>query len=631
MRNIRPRILVLSALFMAWACAATIVPVVTPALADPDNPASYRAEFERIKQEMKELWLEMHNFQPLPRYCLPPIEPLKAPHNTLMQVFDARTRALVARYLATKQSLSAFLAGNYRLETEFMIDGLSPRDRRYWQNSPFEQEKDRLQRKFNEKDAELKAKRERRCGGQAPKTEAIIGGNPPVESTEPGIALPAVQVRDAAIPALPPRLCSQAEKQALLEQFWAANNPLYMNYQDAREYEAAIGDAMREKRGNNAALAALRPGASAQTKRHAKVYDDFQRAYDAAKAMQIENCGGETKKEIGALPGSAGASVAVAGAVGELTIPKKPYLSLEVGGNQYLGVVDHERTATVAALLIGLTYDLDFLPELKFGDVRRHVWRATAELSDYDFDVHARGGSIATTTEGVGIPGTGDLSSMFPSGVFFANPAFNDVTDIAYRHTSDFQGLSLGLEQKSFYDCGAITLGAGLSYTRLETSDILSGRVDGFLTDFRYLTDIETRNFGLFVHGGAEVPLDDFWDSALRYAGEFSGFRVAANAKAGVNFLDAEGIDRLDLTGFVNDAQRVAIGKDDTTFSYQLGVSLNYTPPGAKALNIALGFEYGESDTHPVANRSGELNDVTRIEFETQEELVGTLRTRFTF
>ncbi|MCE9523796.1 MAG: hypothetical protein K8S25_15365, partial [Alphaproteobacteria bacterium] len=134
-----------------------------------------------------------------------------------------------------------------------------------------------MHKSVNAKAAALAAKPERNCAPKAPpkKEIEVIGSNPPVESG-PGIQLPAVEVRDAQIPPLPARLCSEAEKLALLQKFWDANHPLYMNYQDAREYESAIGAAMRENRGNQAALAALRPAASAETKRHAKVVDDFQ-------------------------------------------------------------------------------------------------------------------------------------------------------------------------------------------------------------------------------------------------------------------------------------------------------------------------------------------------------------------
>ena len=306
---------------------------------------------------------------------------------------------------------------------------------------------------------------------------------------------------------------------------------------------------------------------------------------------------------------------------GDLTIPRKPYLSLEFGGNQYLGVVDHERVALVATMLLSLTheFDCDRLPNISFGIPRHMRWMSSAELFGYDYSVYSSNGSINTTNEGVGIPGTGDPWANFPAGVFLADPDFNDVTDINYSHKSELDGLSLGFGQKSYYTGWTSTLGLGLSYTRLETSDTLTGSVDGFLTDFGYNTDIETRNFGLFVQGGAEIAIDDYWDTALRYAGEFSGFRIAVDAKAGVNVLDAQGADSLYLSGFITDTQRVSVSKDDTTFGYQLGAALKYTPPGARALELSFGTQYGESDIHPVVNRSGQTDEKSQIEFETQE------------
>jgi opacity protein-like surface antigen len=254
-----------------------------------------------------------------------------------------------------------------------------------------------------------------------------------------------------------------------------------------------------------------------------------------------------------------------------------------------------------------------------------------AELFGYDYSIFAESPDVTTTTEGMGIPGTGDPFSTYPAGVFFANPAFNDVTNIRYAHDSNFRGGAISFGQKSYYDSHNCYVGVGVGYNRLRTTDILTGTVDGFDTDFRYETDVATRGTNLFVRGGVEIPLDNFWDEQLRYAGEFSGFRLSAGGEGRVNFLDAEGLDQLDLTGFVSDSQAVRIGKDDTTFSYKLNAGLNYAPTGIKGLDISLGVEYGESDTHPVAHRSGQTGETTRIEFEQEEVFVGTLGTRFRF
>ncbi|MDZ4869147.1 MAG: hypothetical protein SGI91_17630, partial [Alphaproteobacteria bacterium] len=347
----------------------------------------------------------------------------------------------------------------------------------------------------------------------------------------------------------------------------------------------------------------------------------------------VVDCSKEGKREIGRLPGS-GFSAGVDVAYGDLTIPDKPYLSLEDAGDLFLGVVDLETEDELLVITGFVEYEfkLGDLPNVKLlGDPRDQRWMTGAELFGYDYSIFAESPDVTTTTEGMGIPGTGDPFSTYPAGVFFANPAFNDVTNIRYAHDSNFRGGAISFGQKSYYDSHNCYVGVGVGYNRLRTTDILTGTVDGFDTDFRYETDVATRGTNLFVRGGVEIPLDNFWDEQLRYAGEFSGFRLSAGGEGRVNFLDAEGLDRLDLTGFVSDSQAVRIGKDDTTFSYKLNAGLNYAPTGIKGLDISLGVEYGESDTHPVAHRSGQTGETTRIEFEQEEVFVGTLGTRFRF
>lgn len=58
---------------------------------------------------------------------------------------------------------------------------------------------------------------------------------------------------------------------------------------------------------------------------------------------------------------------------------------------------------------------------------------------------------------------------------------------------------------------------------------------------------------------------------------------------------------------------------------------MNYTPPGVRGLTLSVGAAYGQDDIHPVANRSGETGDRTRIEFEDQDLFIGTVRTTFKF
>lgn len=644
MRNHPPRILVLATFFTALASATAIVPVASPAMAKP-SAATFDAEFQSIRQEMKDLWLEMHNFKPLPKYCRPPLEPMKIPHNSVMQMFGARTQALMARFRANKQSLQDFLAGNHELEKELMLNGVSPRERNYWRDNKYQLEAERLQKKFNQRDAELKAKPERNCAPAAPtKTEIeVIGGNqPPVQPPPPPPPPPPVDplkgltrppFKAINIPPLSKHYCSQQEMNAVLALI-----------------PPEIAKAKTEIEANEAYIAQLRTRRAELEQRKVESHwltsmdyeihqteiliADRQRTIEVIETTRrliqstpIVDCSNEGK-EVGWIPG--GWTLGTEVAIGELTIPDKPYLSTEVGGDLRLGVVALDRTDTIASVGLNGAYAFGSSGP-KIGNPTRQRWLVSAELGTLRYGIRADAPDIVTTTEGVGIPGTGDLTSMFPAGVFFANPAFNDVEGIDYRHHGEWQGVRLGIDQRSEYDCGAVTLGAGLSFADLDTTDVLTGSIPGFLTDFRYSTDVDTRKVGLFVKGAVEVPVDRLWNSAVRYAGEFSGIRIRSNVEVGVNFLDAEGHDRLDLTGFVSDAQAVRVGKDDTTFGYKIGAAIAYAPPGTKGLDLSLGVEYGESDTHPVAHRSGQTGDATQIEFEQQDIFFGTLRSTFRF
>jgi hypothetical protein len=335
---------------------------------------------------------------------------------------------------------------------------------------------------------------------------------------------------------------------------------------------------------------------------------------DVRDNMEVEKCGGDTGKEIGSLPGNNGAAVSIAAGAGELKIPRKPYIALEDAAVLVLGAAEVKRSTDAAVLLLGLSYDLDFLKSfigLKIGDSLRRRIKATAELETYDASVKASGGSLTTTTEGVGLPGTGDPGHPSPAGYFLANPAFNDVTDIAQRFDTQLDSLHLAIAEEQHYNCWSSTIAFGGRIGRLETSDRFSGSIPGFARDFAYQTDLETAIWG------------------LRYAGEFSGFRLTAGVRAGVNFVSADGRDRLDFTGFA--PQSIGVSKDDTTFSYRVSAGVNYTPPGVRALTMSLGASYGQDDIHPVATRSGETGDRTQIEFQDQDIFIGTVRSTFKF
>ena len=602
---------------------SVVLGMPSSAKAVDENP--YTTELKKIQQQMRELALEARNYKLQKSYCLPPLAPPKQPDQMMIDGFKARASALNDAYNATKQSYISFKESNTNALGRDFANDYDPTDDRFWNKTTYNQAREWMQKSVNGKAAALAAKPERNCAPPPPKPAAEVAvAAPPVI---PVVAAPAYGPVD--LPAVP-RFCSLDEKDAWLAQLTATRFRALDNQKAAQEWSQALRRAIATGRGDQAKFRGDLAQAGADDKRFDQTYLAAEKLYvNVRDNVQVEKCGGETKKEIGALRG---VSIGVEAAYGDLTIPKKPYLSLEDGGNQTLGVVDLERTNTIASLLIAIVYNLDRMPDIKIGDARIQRWMTSAEIFGYDYGVFSSGGSIDTTTEGVGIPGTGDPMAVYPAGVFLANSALNDVTGINHSHRSELDRVSLGLSQRSEYDCGASTLGVGLSYTRVETSDRLGGTVSGFSTDFEYRTDLENAIWGLFIEGGVEVPLDhSVWERAFRPGGTRSGFSLAASARGGVNFVDVDGVDRLNLSGFLNDRQAVKVGKDDATFGYQIGVSLKYVPPGAEILELSVGGRYGESDTHPVANRSGQLNERTQIELQTEEQFISTFGIRMNF
>jgi opacity protein-like surface antigen len=579
------------------------------------------------------------------QYCKPPNQPMKAETQAAIDALRQQLQALRTQHNQLKKDYDD--AGDTQLETSIRtafpkLDGMEHDHPYYWSASNAILTK--AQRAIDEKQKALDRAPERDCSRTPPKTEEIIGSQPPVQPPPPpppplppppvdplkGLNRPTFTAVN--VPLLKDRYCSQAEKDADLAKFPPEVAKLNSQIAEMDAYIAAV----KARRGELQAKGVEQHWLDSMDYevRQAEIIKEDRRttikALETTRSLvastPIVDC-----SKVGSLPGTA---LGVGLAYGDLTIPKKPYLSLEVGSDLFLGVVDYETEDELLVITGRVEYEFksDSLPNVRLlGDPRDQRWMTSAELFGYDYSIFAEGRDITTTTEGVGIPGTGDPMSSFPEGVFFANPDFNDVTGLRYAHDSDFRGGKLGFGQKSYYDSHACYVGVGVGYNRLRTVDVLTGTVDGFLTDFRYETDIATRGTNLFIQGGVEIPLDNFWDQQLRYAGEFSGFRLSAGVEGRANFLDAEGLDRLDLSGFVNDSQAVRVGKDDTTFNYKLSAGLNYAPTGIKGLDVSLGVEYGESDTHPVPHRSGQTGETTRIEFEQEEVFVGTLGTRFRF
>ncbi|MBP6011657.1 MAG: hypothetical protein KBA31_05460 [Alphaproteobacteria bacterium] len=622
---------------IAFAAITPVVLVTPPAQAGGLEWVDRRA---KLQADAAQLTIRIHDYQLSRSYCRPTHPRDKTFDEVSLNQLEEELALLGTEFEAIKTGTLAATQGTSgggitqdRLMTPGYptYRGFDVRDDKHWVNMRRDT--------FDDARKLLAAKREKLakapeefCGEPTKKTTGIIGSPPAQPVDEP---VPAPTYAPINIPGRPTRFCSIDEKDA-----WLA--PLAKQMEDAIENEKlawgwaqALKRAMSKRR-DNAALQALATTAIAQRDAYRDLNIKANRLYvDVRDNVPVEKCGGDTPKEVGVVPGNTGTSVGVGVGVGRISIPRRLYLALENAGELRLGAADTLRRETFAALFVTMMYDLDFLPKLNLakvfglGDSRSQRTRLTGELETYDVTLKSSGGSVVTTTEGLGIPGTGDPSHPSPAGYFLANPALNDVMDISQRYSTSYDGLHIAIEQEESCENMSGSLAIGGRFGRLETSDRFSGSIPGFGRGFAYQTDLETAIWGLFVATEAEVSLDNAWDGALRYAGEFSGFRVSAGARAGVNFVSADGTDRLDFTGFA--PQSVRLSKDETTFSYQLKAGLHYTPPAAPGLDISISGVYNLDGIHNSVNRTGETGDSSQLKIENQEMYYGIVRTTFTF
>lgn len=627
---------------IAIATAAPVGFVAPPALAAESTGLVWADKRIKWQSDVAQLTIRIRDYRLSPRYCKPTHPKDKTFDEVSLNQLEEELSLLTGDFAKIEAGTRAATQGSSgsSLTTDRLMSSGYPKyrnydvtDDRHW-TTLRRDHIDEARRVLADKRAKLARAPEDHCGGTQSKATGVIGGQPPVVPAEPPI--PAPTFLPVNVPPRPPRFCSIDEKFSWLTALSKQREDMIENEKRAWAWAQALQSGISAKRRDAATLAALRNGALAQRDAYLAMYRQAEKLYvDVRDNMEVEKCSGEAPKEIGSLPGNNGVSIDMGAGVGEIKIPRKPYVALEDSGSLRLGVAQVTRTEAVTLMLLAVSYDVDFLMKLGVGESLglghplNRITKVFGGLEMSDVTMEASGGSIATTTEGVGIPGTGDPGHPSPAGYFLADPAFNDVAGIDQRFETRLDDFQFGIAEQEHYKCWSGTVALGGRIGRLDTSDSFSGSIPGYGRDFAYRTDLETAIWGLFVATEAEMPLDDQWDQALRYAGEFSGFRVTAGARAGVNFLSAEGTDRLDFTGFA--PQSAGVSKDDTTFGYRLNVGVNYTPPGIRGLTLSVGAAYGQDDIHPVAKRSGEIGERTQIEFQNQDMFTGTIRTRFTF
>jgi hypothetical protein len=139
----------------------------------------------------------------------------------------------------------------------------------------------------------------------------------------------------------------------------------------------------------------------------------------------------------------------------------------------------------------------------------------------------------------------------------------------------------------------------------IRVDERFSGVIAAFNREFGYGTHVDATRYiyGVGIEGRSRIARfstpseQDYWDLALRYAGEFGGFHVNGN-----------GTDSLSFTGFPTSAAH--LDASDSGTYYKLGVGLEVT---AGPMKSHLMFGYENMPAVPVIVRDG--NNPSQLTF----------------
>jgi hypothetical protein len=239
----------------------------------------------RARMEMVGVSMELVEWES--QYCRSPQTPNKQPDYAFLNARMRELDELRNRYRMLKRQLEDLLARNQAARTG--IGDANFADPSFWR--PWDDAYSNSRLAIQNKRKMLDAVPEVRCRTETePPDPPVTDVRPP---QDPGVSLPDVTVRPIETPAVPARFCSAAEKDAVLDRFYAANWDFYFNYQDAREYLDAIVRALERGEGNREELTRLLPEARSNHELHARRLDEFHKAYDRVRAMRIEDCSGQ--------------------------------------------------------------------------------------------------------------------------------------------------------------------------------------------------------------------------------------------------------------------------------------------------------------------------------------------------
>jgi hypothetical protein len=279
--------------------SAFLAAIITLMTALPSSHAqpygAEQAQPPRDEHPIKQLWRKadqsLHNIELIHvynKYCKPPEEPNI--ETTQWEIdFEQEELNTLAHEFATLQAtyLNSFktaIGASFRAGFP-PLDGYTPFDNEYWAKT--RGLLTRNQNALNAKQEALNKRKEEDCSGKKTATKPPPPAPP---STDPGIRLPAVTVRPVEIPRSPSRFCSEGEKQAAIFNLTKVGFDFYLNFQSAREYHDTIAKALERGQGNADVLRRLLPDAKKNLDLHTKRHDDYERELARVRAMPVVDC-----------------------------------------------------------------------------------------------------------------------------------------------------------------------------------------------------------------------------------------------------------------------------------------------------------------------------------------------------
>jgi hypothetical protein len=634
-----------------------IITALAPALAEVKEPMGLNHPMRQALRDIDQVKFEAEQMPIYSRYCFPQKTPMKKPTRDALYALDARLKALNETLNAQQTAFQN--AGDTRLEAGIQagfppIDGMFPLhpngalNNAYW-GAALKYAR-AAQRAIDDKKLRLRNAPEVDCNTtETPKSErdAIGGGSqtpplqPPIEPPKErvwdplaGLTKPTFTAADSII--VPAFFCSDGEKAAMLARIAPAQakaqgeadayeayarsietrkahliaEGLPEHWQRSMDYERAQALRMRDDRlGIIPYLENVR-----KMILNTPVRDCTTKPKDGDKIGWDLKVGGEY-------------------GLGELKFPDASYLGVEDTGTteRINGVIKAAgESGSARRSGVEINVPLNWTPWQIFPDFGAKPTETRLGASITRTSANAsRWGQFDPMGDTLFIPGlSDDIADTFSLPSTFNATIRDNVVD-DFRYAGEFRRSEFGLkisEDFVFPSCDDFTLTKtfGLNQSWLDRRESFSAAVLDYFpiaspgfnvrADYHSVLDSSTTALKLGFDG-AYAPK------------EWGGLYLSAGLSGWVGYTDTDGTAalRLDVNGGITE-QGAEFSKSDTTFGYQLKGAIGVDFGFGRA---ELGVDYRNDGDTPVIDY--DAGAAPRIRHEDREELIGVIRTTFSF